>query len=341
MNDKHFKLQAQDNFNRLRQKSLLRELVAIVIPNEHNKLLSFYDIRELLGDKKRETYLGLRVVPVQKIIGSEGRYQDFTRSFLPKARHLQQRWVSISTAAQKDIILPPIQLFKVGDAYFVRDGNHRVSVARANGVEMVDAEVTEIVSDIYLSPNMTHKEILDRVIDYEKKMIFKETRLANFIDTKHLVVTSPGSYSLIIQHILGHKYFIEQQRRAKVAAKATQDSGRPDGLDIRQLSKINPVLGQLDETAMSFGQAAQSWYENLFEPILKLIQTEGLLTQFPERTAADLYIWLISHWQYLKEQYGDDVPLEDAVISYSQNAEIKPWQRIARFFVRNFAGKFK
>ena len=152
MNNDHTRLQAREQFQKLRQKGLLSGLVRIIRPKEHNQLLSFYDVRELLGVGKQETYMGLHAVPITKIIGSEGRYQDFTRTFLPKFKHLQERWVSISAAAQKDVILPPIQLFKVGDAYFVRDGNHRVSVARASGIEMIDAEVVEIASDIYLSP---------------------------------------------------------------------------------------------------------------------------------------------------------------------------------------------
>ncbi len=330
MNDNYLKLQAREDFNKLRQKGLLSSLLGIILPGEHQKLLSFYDIRELLGDQKQETYLGLRVVPVSQIIGSESRYQDFTRSFLPKARHLQERWVSISTAAQKDIILPPVQLFKVGDAYFVRDGNHRVSVARASGIEMIDAEVIEVASQVYLSPNMTHKEILSRVIEHEKKMILKETRLANFIDTTHLVVTSPGSYSLLIQHILGHKHFMEQERCQK---QQTQ----PSEWDPQRLGQHNPVLARLDYTTVSFSEAARSWYENLFLPILQLIRREGLLAQFSNRTGADLYIWLISHWQYLKELHGPEVPLETAMSSYQRHNPASLWQRIVRCGSKFFA----
>ncbi|MEM9424710.1 MAG: transcriptional regulator, partial [Spirochaetota bacterium] len=199
MDDTHFKLEAKENFLKMHHKSIFSDLFHIIRANEHNKLLSFYDVRSLLGDAKQEKYLGIQVIPVDKIIGSEGRYQDFTRSFLPKSKHLQERWVNIRTAAQKDINLPPIQLYKLGDAYFVRDGNHRVSVARSSGIEMIDAEVTQIISPIYVSADMTHKEILRRVIQYEKGIVFKQTRLANFIGTEDLTVTSPGSYSLIIQ----------------------------------------------------------------------------------------------------------------------------------------------
>ena len=330
IDESQLKIQARENFYKLRQKALLNSLVNIIRPNEHNKLLSFYDVRKLLGDKKQEKYLGLQVIPIKNIVGSEGRYQDFTRSFLPKANHLQERWVRIKTATQQDIILPPIQLFKVGDAYFIRDGNHRVSVARTSGMEMIDAEVTEVISSIYLSANMTPNKILHRMLEYEKNMILKETRLANFIDTTQLVVTATGSYSIIIQHIMGHKHFVEQEYRENTQSNPPQT----ESCEVAQISQLNPVLAELNDITISFSQAAQSWYENLFEPILKLIHQEGLLAQFPERTAADLYIWLISHWQDLKDLHGQDVPLEDAVISYSQSKPASLWQRFSRLFIK-------
>ena len=325
MDHNYDRLQAREHFQRLRHKGLLSGLISIIRPKEHNQLLSFYDVRELLGAAKQETYLGLYAVPIDKIIGSEGRYQDFTRTFLPKFKHLQERWVSISTATQKDVILPPIQLFKVGDAYFIRDGNHRVSVARASGIEMIDAEVVEIASDVYLSPDMTHKEILQRVIEYERKLVYKHTRLANFIDTSQLILTSAGAYTVIVQHILGHKHFMEQERRERKATEAT------DGYE--SFIELNhPVLSRLDDTIVSFGEAAQSWYEHLFAPIIELIHRERLLSLFPERSAADLYIWLISHWQYLKDIYGDDVPLADAVSSYRRSLPTSLWQKLGSLF---------
>ena len=324
MNNIQDKVQAREEFHKLRQKSLLGEWLNVILPNKYNELLSFYDVRDLLGDIKQETYLGLCVVPIDKIIGSEGRYQDFTRSFLPKAKHLQERWVNISAAVRKDIILPPIQLFKVGDVYFVRDGNHRVSVARANGVEMIDAEVREIASHIYISADMTHQEILQRVIEYERNTIFKETRLANFIDTNELKVTMPGSYSILIQHIMGHKYFITQERNKEPAVYPEEEA----------LYQQNHILAQYQDTKVSFGEAAQSWYSNLFQPITEHIYQEKLLSKFPKRTPADLYIWLISHWHHLKTFYDQDISFEEAVedaISENQKASSSSF---SQFFAR-------
>src|SRR3712207_1470287 len=73
-------------------------------------------------------YRGLQHVPLSKIVGSEGRYADFDRYFLPRQTQTQERWQRINMARQGDFFLPPVELYKIGDVYFVKDGNHRVSV---------------------------------------------------------------------------------------------------------------------------------------------------------------------------------------------------------------------
>jgi hypothetical protein len=87
-------------------------------------------------------YAGVRPVPIRQIRGSEGRRDDFDASFRPLNSHARDRWLSVATAWQKGVALPPVDLIQVGDLYFVRDGHHRISVARAWGAESIDAEVT-------------------------------------------------------------------------------------------------------------------------------------------------------------------------------------------------------
>ena len=89
-------------------------------------------------------YRGLQAVPLAQIGGSEGRYRDFDKAFFPRQTQTKERWLSINKAHYEDVSLPPVELFKVGQMYFVRDGNHRVSVARAHGYEFIDAYVIEI-----------------------------------------------------------------------------------------------------------------------------------------------------------------------------------------------------
>ena len=86
----------------------------------------------------------MEAVNVDRIVGSEGRYRDFNRHFLPRREFLQSRWVSIDMAHYNDVSLPPVRVYEIGGVYFVRDGNHRVSVARMRGQTMIDAEVTRL-----------------------------------------------------------------------------------------------------------------------------------------------------------------------------------------------------
>jgi hypothetical protein len=85
--------------------------------------------------------LGRRTVPVEKIVGSVGRHEDFDGDFLPAKASLEARWKRIDRAYHRGEYLPPVVLRKLGEDYFVEDGNHRVSVARYQGVEWIDAVV--------------------------------------------------------------------------------------------------------------------------------------------------------------------------------------------------------
>jgi hypothetical protein len=89
-------------------------------------------------------YVGVMTVPVEQIRGSEGRVDDFDASFRPLKAHLRYRWVSVARAYMANKSLPPVELFRIGDDYFIRDGHHRVSVARVIGQQSVDAVVTEM-----------------------------------------------------------------------------------------------------------------------------------------------------------------------------------------------------
>jgi hypothetical protein len=91
---------------------------------------------------KNRRYEGLQSVPLHQIQGSEGRAQEFTRDFRPLRRHTSERWLRVARAAAQDYGLPPVSLIRFGDIYYVRDGHHRVSVARARGQLVIEAQVT-------------------------------------------------------------------------------------------------------------------------------------------------------------------------------------------------------
>jgi hypothetical protein len=274
--------QASSDFNRAKSRALFNTIMNILKP-ERRQLLSFYDVKSLIKTSS-ESYRGMQAVNIDQIAGSEGRYSDFNKAFFPKKEHLRKRWESIDKAYMGDVNLPPIMLYKIGDLYFVRDGNHRVSVAKAQGVYSIDAEVTELSTEMELTSKMDMMDLKRTVIEYERNLILKQTDLDGIIEEGEIFFTAPGRYEEMLQHILGHKYFINMNQEEEI---------------------LLPV-------------AARSWYENLYTPIVKVIRDSNLLSRFPGRTEADLYIWIVKQWHYMKEKYGPEYPLEAAAAKYTQ-----------------------
>lgn len=227
-------------------------------------LLSFYEVTKLIRPEA-ESYRGMQTIPVKQIIGSENRYHDFSSAFYPKNASLERRWESVDAARIDDVILPPISVYKLGDCYFVRDGNHRVSVARTKGVEFIDAEVVELTSKIPLEEGITLNEIRKRVVAYERQRFIEQFN-PTYLPMDRIVFTSPGSYPEMVNHILVHKYYMN--------------------------------LDKTDE--IPFEEGARDWFEHVYLPIAEAIEKEHLLSEFPGQTEADLYMWLVRRWDEMK-----------------------------------------
>ena len=288
--------QASDDFNRARNKARFTNIFNIINP-EKKELLSYYDVKNITKPKS-QTYRGMQVVNINQIIGSEGRYKDFSKAFLPKKEHLRQRWESIDRAHLSDVILPPISLFKIGDVFFVRDGNHRVSVAKMQGTMSIDAEVVELTTEINIEPQMTKIDLKNAVIAYEREQVIKEYRLDQMLDMETICFTSLGRYDEMLRHILGHKYFINQDIKREI----------------------------------SMEEATESWFTNVYSPIVEIIRNENMLSRFPGRTESDIYIWTIKHWDGLKWKYGQEYPLDEAVKEYNQIYGKSILRQISDFF---------
>ena len=140
--------QVDKDFERVRRRALLRRMRAWLRKDVCSDFLpSFEEARRVLGGFI-QVPRGIRTVPVAKIVGSVGRTRDFDKAFLPTRASAATRWKRVDRAYYGTEELPPVRLFKVGDEYFVEDGNHRVSVARYQGVEWIDAEVVELLTRI-------------------------------------------------------------------------------------------------------------------------------------------------------------------------------------------------
>ena len=258
---------AQSDFSRARGKAILSEIQSFM-NTDKNKLLSFNDVKDILKPKN-QVYLGMQAVPVKLIVGSEGRYRDFNRYFLPKADHLRSRWVRVDEAHLKDVALPAVQLYELGGVYFVRDGNHRISVAKLQSVEFIDAEVIGLASEIQIEPGVTTDQLRDALIAYEKNIFYENTNFGDLTGDDSLGFSTPGSYDVIYNHILVHKYFLNESR----------------------------------ESEMPFSEALVSWHKNVYSPTIEVIRKQRLKLNFPGRTESDLYVWIVKHWDFLKKKY--------------------------------------
>ena len=259
---------ASADFTRARGKALL-SLIQNFMNADRDRLLSFNDVKEILRPKN-QVYVGLQTVPIKLIVGSEGRYHDFNKYFLPKKDYMRNRWQRVDEAHLKDIILPSILLYEIGGVYFVRDGNHRVSVAKAQNVEFIDAEVISLTTEIIIKPSMTVDELRDALINLEKRIFYCETFFGDLTDYWELDFSSPGRYDVIYNHILVHKYYLNENIDYEIP----------------------------------FFDALISWFNNVYSPVIEVIKEQWLLANFPKRTESDLYVWIIKHWDFLKKKYG-------------------------------------
>ena len=147
---------AHQDFARSRRRQMLARIGTVLRrePTDVAQVLPFEEVVEALG-LRRQRYLGLQTVPLDRVVGSVGRTQDFDRAFRPTSERVRPRWGRIATAHRRGESMPPIDVFKVGDLYFVEDGNHRVSVARAMRRTDIDAYVTEVTTEIGPEPDLT------------------------------------------------------------------------------------------------------------------------------------------------------------------------------------------
>jgi hypothetical protein len=140
---------AQTDFSRARRRQQLARLAARLRrePDDVNVILPFDEVVQALG-RRGERYLGLQTIPLDSIVGTVDRSREFDRRFRPKSRRLRQRWERINKAMREGQAMPPIDVYRIGELHFVRDGHHRVSVGRALGLEVIDAYVTEIITAV-------------------------------------------------------------------------------------------------------------------------------------------------------------------------------------------------
>jgi hypothetical protein len=246
----------QSRFSESRRKAIMTAILD-AIRRQPSDMLAFESVRVSLN-VRGQIALGPQIVPVKHIIGSEGRYSDFDRRFLPRTEALEERWRSIERAMERAIDLPPVDLWKISDVYFVRDGNHRVSVARWRGQNHIDAYVTELLVDVPLTPDLSVHTLL---FAEEYSDFLEWTNLHDLRPDERIEFSELGGYLDLVRHINAYRY----------------------------------TLGHELGRTIDRDQAVAGWYDTVYMPIVQVIRQQNALKRFPDRTEADLYRWIMDH----------------------------------------------
>ena len=282
---------AREDFRHARREAAIQGIVAR-FTGKSTELLSYEEVSQKLravGSADR----GLKEIPIEKIIGSVGRYTDFTRSFLPRHDSDESRWAHVMSAMTNVRAqgLPPIEVYQVGDVYFVKDGHHRVSIAKQLGVNSIEAYVTEVRTKVPLTSDVQPDDL---IVKAEYAEFLERTRLDRFRHVD-LSTTVPGQYEKLQEQIESYRRRIKQKENRELTLE----------------------------------EAASRWCDEWYLPLIEVIRDQGILRDFPDRTEADMYLWVLEHREAIQEELGWRVRPEAAAknIADQKGTEVGEWRK--------------
>lgn len=274
--DRNAYRKALEDFHRLRSKAALDRFWA-GIRGESLDLLAYDEVSSKLRAVS-QTNLGLQQVALKNIIGSVNRISDFDRNFRPLSDGDSTRWADVKAAMTSPFAagVPPVTLYKIGEAYFVMDGNHRISIAKEMGLDSVEAYVTEVKTKVSLSSSFTLEELAEKAALAD---FLEDTHLDRILPSVELSLNRIEYYPLLKEHIVVHQYYM--------------------GIDHKR--------------EVSFDEAAVDWYDHVYSPVVRIIEESGLRYEFPELTITDLYLWVLDKQQALLDKYGTSFKTENVI----------------------------
>lgn len=298
--------QAQHEWEQARRKAMWTQLKSYFLRRD----TSLADFQEVLQKMRLRNprYKGVQDIPLEKIVGSVGRYRDFVADFLPTTPKMAERWERIAELYLHPASggVPPIEVYRVGELYFVKDGNHRVSVATQLKLPTIEAHVWEYPLEI--DPQSVDTGDLDAMLMAAEKQDFFQTTLLDQHFPDHKVQLSlPGGYRELLDEIYDY-----QDRLAQIDA---EDSARPG--------------------PMSLPEVAAAWYEMVFTPSLHIIQRHQMMQRFPGRSPADMFIFVRRWQEHLEDHYGHNIRLTQALRAIDdeqQNVAERVWSQVKQWW---------
>ncbi len=242
-------------------------------------LLCFDEVRKQLRGTGKTIKHGLQEIPLDNIVGSVARYDDFTRGFLPKRDTDEARWTGVKVAIHDMVGIPPIDVYQVGDAYFVQDGNHRVSIARRLETKTISAYVTEVETRVPMTAEDDPNEIICK--SYYADFLVT-TNLDKLRPDADLLMTFCGQYQVLLDQIQAELILLEHE------PNSDQDS-------------------KLQEMAVT------DWYDKVYFPVIQIIRELGVLHRFPDKTEADMYVLLSERRSELEKDFGWNLEMESGI----------------------------
>ncbi|MDQ3572287.1 MAG: DUF4032 domain-containing protein [Actinomycetota bacterium] len=245
---------AQTDFGRARRRALLARLGNRLRGryDDVNVILPFDEVIAALG-RRTERRLGLQTVELDSIVGTVDRTREFDRSFRPTSRKVRLRWQRIAEAIRRGESMPPIEVFRVADMHFVSDGHHRVSVARQLGLEVIEAYVTEIETAVGAEQGV---KVSDLAFKSHQRLFFERVPLS------------------------------EERRSRILLSRGSWYAGLAEGVEAWGFRAMQ-ASGEL----LTREQVAREWFEQEFEPVVRLIREVGLAE---ELTDAEAYTRIVS-----------------------------------------------
>lgn len=294
-------LSALRDFRRARRRAALERLWAR-LQGRPVELLPFDAVRRYLHGYPL-VYRGLQEIPLNAIVGSVGRYRDFTRHFLPLQKGDEERWARVLRLQQQGGGLPPIEVYQVGRVYFVKDGHHRVSVARTMGAPTIEAYVTEVQAPLDLDPEDDPKTA---ILKAEEAHFRRVTRYDQLLPGVQLRLTEPGQYEWLLRDLYQH------------ARRLEQELGGP----------------------VPWETVVRDWYVHVYRPVVESVRALGLMREFPQRTETDLYVWLLQHRERLERDLGWNVRPETTARSLlpRERVEVSQLEEARKPLARSQAG---
>ena len=273
------------DFKRARKQAAVQHLLA-QLTGRSNELLAYDDVYKQLGGKET-VERGIQEIPLNAIVGSVGRYDDFTRDFLPKKDSIQDRWARVKALILNMTGMSPISVYQIGDVYFVRDGNHRVSVARQLGTATITAFVTEVKTKVPLT------------IEDDMNEVQRKARYAEFLNKTKLDEWRPDA-NLQLTFCENYHVFYSQIN----AYRKESDNDHP--------------------ATVSYEEAAAQWYDQIYLPVAEIIREQGIMKFFPERTEADMYLLFVEHQDELESALGWHIDPDSTVVDMLEEKADEP-----------------